>query len=60
MLPALLVVADCLSGLQGLKEIELNILHRTPLIQPDAAMAFERLRSAMPPLVFVFLILSFF
>jgi sigma-B regulation protein RsbU (phosphoserine phosphatase) len=38
----------------------LHIMHRTPLIQPDATAALEQLRSAISAYVFVFLSLSFF
>jgi sigma-B regulation protein RsbU (phosphoserine phosphatase) len=38
----------------------LHIIHRTPLIQPDATAALEQLRSAISAYVFVFLSLSFF
>ncbi len=53
---AALMIACCLIPLL----LILQILHRTPLIHADAAVALERLQSAMPPIVFVFLILSFF
>ena len=38
----------------------LHIMHRTPLIQPDAKAALEQLSSAMSAYVFVFLSLSLF
>jgi serine phosphatase RsbU (regulator of sigma subunit) len=38
----------------------LHIMHRTPLILPDATAALEQLRSAISVYVFVFLSLSFF
>ncbi len=38
----------------------LHIMHRTPLIQSDPVAALEQMRSAMPAIIFIFLILAFF
>ncbi|MBW2408351.1 MAG: SpoIIE family protein phosphatase [Deltaproteobacteria bacterium] len=38
----------------------LHIMHQTPLLQSDAAAALQQMRSAMPAIIFVFLILAFF
>ena len=53
---AALMVACCLIPLLSI----LHIMHRTPLILPDATAALEQLRSAISVYVFVFLSLSFF
>jgi len=53
---AALMVACCLIPLLTI----LHIMHRTPLILPDATATLEQLRSAISVYVFVFLSLSFF
>ena len=53
---AALMVAGCLIPLVSI----LHIMHRTPLIQPDASAALEHLSSVMPKTIFVFLFLGFF
>jgi sigma-B regulation protein RsbU (phosphoserine phosphatase) len=53
---AALMVAGCLIPLL----LILQIVHRMPFIQPDAAAALDQLRSAIPAIIIVFLLIAFF
>jgi sigma-B regulation protein RsbU (phosphoserine phosphatase) len=53
---AALMVAGSLIPLLSI----LHIMHRTPLIQPDAILALEQLRSIIPVFILIFLCLAFF